>query len=78
MAERSPIPMKKQPHKRSLRADQAHRRPPPAKWVQRPTAPQLGIDTLFQIIVECQHETEQRELYERLTAEGRRCRLLVL
>ncbi len=32
----------------------------------------------FQVVVDCEAEQEQRELFERLTAEGRRCRLLML
>lgn len=39
---------------------------------------QRTIRELFQIVVECQSETEQQSLYERLRGEGFECRLLVL
>lgn len=37
-----------------------------------------ALAELFQLIVECPGETEQRELFERLTAEGFKCRVMVL
>ena len=36
------------------------------------------IGECWQVAAECESEAEQRELYERLTAEGYTCRLLVL
>ena len=36
------------------------------------------IPEAFQVVVECRDETEQQEVYERLTAEGLRCKLLML
>lgn len=44
--------------------------------VPPPTEPQLN--ELFQIVVECRDEAQQREVYERLTAEGLSCRVLTL
>jgi len=41
--------------------------------LKRPTVPEL-----YQVLVECAGETEQRRVYERLTAEGFKCRLLTL
>ena len=38
----------------------------------------LPIPCLLQILVECQSESQQRELYERLRQEGYRCRVLTL
>ncbi|MGD9647695.1 MAG: ParB N-terminal domain-containing protein [Pirellulales bacterium] len=32
----------------------------------------------YQLVVDCRSESEQRELYERLTAEGHQCRVLTL
>jgi len=40
------------------------------------SAPQL--EESFQLLVDCGDEPEQRALYERLTAEGRKCRVLTL
>ena len=36
------------------------------------------VPECFQVVIECADEAEQRRLFERLTAEGLRCRLLVL
>jgi len=36
------------------------------------------IPEAFQVVVECRDEAEQQEVYERLTAEGLRCKLLML
>ncbi len=38
----------------------------------------LPIPSILQILVECQNESQQRELYERLRKEGYRCRVLTL
>jgi len=40
------------------------------------SAPQL--EESFQLLVDCGDEPEQRALFERLTAEGRKCRVLTL
>ena len=40
--------------------------------------PSAKIPELFQVVVQCRDEAEQREVYERLTGEGRKCRLLML
>jgi len=37
-----------------------------------------GLQSLWQVIIECADESDQRKLYERLTAEGYRCRTLIL
>lgn len=38
--------------------------------------PNLPVPEVFQVVVECQDEQQQRSLYERLTQEGYTCRLL--
>ncbi len=38
----------------------------------------LETPELYQLVVECQCESEQRELFDRLRAEGFRCRLVNL
>ncbi|MCS7306268.1 MAG: hypothetical protein NZ602_14315 [Thermoguttaceae bacterium] len=40
--------------------------------------PDVPIPHTFQVVVECKDEEDQRLLYERLTQEGYRCRLLSL
>lgn len=39
--------------------------------------PQPALEA-FQVVIECQDETEQRAVFERMTGEGFRCRLLTL
>ena len=36
------------------------------------------LPTSYQVVVECEGEVEQRDLFERMRSEGRRCRLLTL
>ena len=38
----------------------------------------LELPRSFQVLVECEDEAEQREVYEALTRDGRQCRLLSL
>ena len=40
--------------------------------------PSLPIPSLLQILVECQSERQQRDLFERLREEGYPCRVLTL
>jgi len=40
--------------------------------------PEVPIPEAFQVVVECRDEAQQRSLFERLTAEGLKCRLLTL
>jgi hypothetical protein len=39
---------------------------------------EITIPSTFQVVVTCSSEADQRDLYERLTADGRTCRLIVL
>jgi len=39
---------------------------------------EVVVPDCFQVVVECRDETEQRAVYERLTAEGYSCRALTL
>lgn len=38
----------------------------------------LQVPELFQVLVQCETEDEQREVFEQLTAEGRNCKILNL
>ena len=49
----------------------------PVAAPRKPT-PSLTWRDQFQIVVDCRDETEQRRLFERLTAEGLTCRVSVL
>jgi ParB-like chromosome segregation protein Spo0J len=40
--------------------------------------PSVPIPEAFQIVVECRDEAQQEELFERLTAEGLKCRVVTL
>ena len=46
--------------------------------VESAAAEQPDIPECFQVVIECDSEQHQKRLYERLTAEGLKCRLLVL
>jgi hypothetical protein len=39
---------------------------------------EVPIPDAFQVVVECRDEAHQKEVFERLTADGHRCRLLTL
>jgi ParB-like chromosome segregation protein Spo0J len=43
-----------------------------------PSPSDVDIQDAFQVVVECGDETQQQEVYERLTREGLKCRLLTL
>jgi ParB-like chromosome segregation protein Spo0J len=43
-----------------------------------PAGPEIEIPRSYQLLVECQDEKQQRELYERLIGEGRSCRVLTV
>jgi hypothetical protein len=39
---------------------------------------EVAISELFQVVIECRDESEQQAVYERLTADGYACKLLML
>jgi ParB-like chromosome segregation protein Spo0J len=41
-------------------------------------APDLALRQVFEIAVQCEDEDDQREVYERLTGEGRQCRVMTI
>jgi hypothetical protein len=36
------------------------------------------VPEIYQVVVECRHEREQQAVFERMRAEGYRCRVLTL
>ncbi len=40
--------------------------------------PEVDVPEAYQVVVDCEDEAEQRAVYERLTGEGLKCRLLTL
>ena len=46
--------------------------------VSTDTGDEVPLREVFEVAVECHDETDQRELYERLTQEGRKCRVLTI
>jgi len=40
--------------------------------------PEIQLTDTYQVVIDCRDEAEQQELYERLTTEGFKCRLLTL
>lgn len=51
---------------------------PLARDVQQQPLEEVTIPVSYQVVVECADETQQRNIFERLTAEGIRCRVLAL
>ncbi len=45
---------------------------------QRELPPEVDVAEAFQVVVECRDETQQQAVYERMTSEGFKCRLLTL
>jgi hypothetical protein len=43
-----------------------------------PVPPEVDIPEAFQVVVECHDENQQREIFQRMTAEGFKCKLLTL
>lgn len=42
------------------------------------TPPEVPIPEVFQVVVECRDEADQKDVFERLTSEGLKCKLLTL
>ena len=40
--------------------------------------PDVPIPEVFQVVIECRDEADQKQVFERLSAEGMKCRLLTL
>jgi hypothetical protein len=40
--------------------------------------PDRTIPEIYQVVIECRHEREQRAVFERMRAEGFQCRVLTL
>jgi hypothetical protein len=53
-------------------------KPPATKFERVRPPPRQQPPDLYQVIIECLSEAEQRELFERLRREGKKVRLLVL
>jgi hypothetical protein len=39
---------------------------------------EITVPNLYQLVIECRDENQQRELYERLTAAGHACKVMTL
>ena len=50
----------------------------PVETTSDAARPDLTIPEAFQVVIECRDEAEQRSVFERLTAEGLKCRVLNL
>jgi hypothetical protein len=40
--------------------------------------PEVDVPEAFQVVIECRDEAQQQAVFQRLTAEGLKCRLLTL
>jgi hypothetical protein len=52
-------------------------KPPVLNHKPRPPR-EITIPTLFQLVIQCRDENQQRELYEQLTAAGHTCKVMTL
>jgi hypothetical protein len=54
-------------------------KPHPKNWRTHPAAQrEVNVPESFQVAVECRDEAEQRAVFERMTGEGYKCRVLTL
>jgi len=51
---------------------------PAADDAENSLPPEVDVPEAFQVVIECRDEAQQQEVYERMTAEGFRCRLLTI
>ena len=56
----------------------AGQEPPPDLEEPNGEPPEVEIREAFQVVVECRDESQQQEIYERLAAEGLKCKLMTL
>lgn len=56
----------------------AHPQETAAEEAPEKIPPEVAIPEAFQVVVECQDEAQQKELFERFSDEGLKCRLLTL
>jgi hypothetical protein len=64
---------------RSMKVEPQPKKRPRARTAQSgPAHNRLSEPAIFDVLVECRDEAQQRALYERLTAEGLSCRVLTL
>ena len=40
--------------------------------------PARTVPQIYEVVIECRHEAEQRAVFERMRGEGYRCRLMTL
>ena len=40
--------------------------------------PATTVPEIYEVVIECRHEAEQRAVYERMRGEGYRCRVMTL
>ncbi|MBN2022485.1 MAG: ParB N-terminal domain-containing protein [Pirellulales bacterium] len=52
--------------------------PPIPPLAPYPLPPEIDVPESFQVVIECDDESQQRALFDRFTAEGLACRLLTL
>jgi hypothetical protein len=78
-------PMQSERRSRKPRPSKTQGVPPAVRG--RETRAQLGseesgatdkVPEIYQVVIECRHEREQQAVFERMRAEGYRCRVLTL
>jgi hypothetical protein len=62
--------------RRAKRARDSYMKEIPTALAAKP--PEPTVPEIYQVVVECRHEREQQAVFERMRAEGYRCRVLTL
>jgi hypothetical protein len=54
------------------------RREPAKRKTSATKPPARAVPEIYEVIIQCRHEREQRAVYERMRGEGFQCRVLTL
>jgi len=57
---------------------EVHGKDQTCRGLPRPTRKPGALEDSFHVLIRCRDEAEQREMFEKLTREGRDCRLLTV
>lgn len=63
------------PHRRKAASDRRATKKVTSSAI---TPPASSVPQIYEVVIKCRHEAEQRAVYERMCGEGFRCRVLTL
>ena len=65
---------------KKMRDDQRETRVSKMRTARREPGPRAArtVPEIYEVVIECRHEAEQRAVYERMCGEGFRCRVMTL